>query len=435
MGVVTESLTHADAESADGGAPRQEAHARFLFYSHDGLGLGHLRRNLAIAAALTESAPNASVLLATGCNALGTHGLARNVDLLVLPGLRKLGNGRYSARRLPMSGTELRVMRSAQLETAVRSFRPDVMLVDKHPVGVRGELRPALEALLEDGGRVVLGLRDILDDRDTVGREWEAEGVVELIERYVDRVLVYGDPRVLDLVSEYGLPASVALNSRYCGYVVHPDFHRPPPVDALPPFATRPGGRQTVIATAGGGEDGLKLLESFVQAARGAPWDGVVVTGPHMDDSQRHALRRTAVEAGVEFHRTVADVSSWFSHADALVCMGGYNTLSEAVSRGTPTLCVPRAQPRREQLMRARSFARLGLLRVVEPELLDPDHLCRELAVVLATSRSDIAQRARETLGFGGAHRAAAELLRVAKRDGRFVRRGGRQRFAALPHL
>ena len=28
--------------------------ARFLFYSHDGLGLGHTRRNLAIAAALTE---------------------------------------------------------------------------------------------------------------------------------------------------------------------------------------------------------------------------------------------------------------------------------------------------------------------------------------------------------------------------------------------
>jgi hypothetical protein len=39
---------------------------RFLFYSHDGYGLGHTCRNLAIARALTELAPRASVLLATG---------------------------------------------------------------------------------------------------------------------------------------------------------------------------------------------------------------------------------------------------------------------------------------------------------------------------------------------------------------------------------
>jgi predicted glycosyltransferase len=174
---------------------------RFVFYSHDGVGLGHLRRHMAIAAALTEAAPDASVLLATGCDDLGARGLAPNVDVLVLPGLRKVGNGRYSARRLPMSGREVRALRAAQLETAVRSFRPDVLLVDKHPVGVRGELRPALEVLLESGGRAVLGLRDILDDPASVAEEWAAAGVVEEMERYVDRILVYGDPRVVDAVA------------------------------------------------------------------------------------------------------------------------------------------------------------------------------------------------------------------------------------------
>jgi predicted glycosyltransferase len=163
---------------------------RFVFYSHDGVGLGHLRRNLAVAAALTEAEPNASVLLASGCDELGAHGLAPNVDVLVLPGLRKVGNGRYSARRLPMPGREVRALRSAQLEAAIRSFRPDVVLVDKHPVGVRGELRPALEALRERGGRVVLGLRDILDDAASVAEEWSATGVIEEMEHYVDRVLI-----------------------------------------------------------------------------------------------------------------------------------------------------------------------------------------------------------------------------------------------------
>ncbi len=388
---------------------------RFVFYSHDGVGLGHLRRNLAIAAALTEAAPDASVLLATGCDDLGAHGLAPNVDVLVLPGLRKVANGRYSARRLPMSGKEVRALRAAQLETAIRSFQPDVMLIDKHPVGVRGELRPALDALLAIGGRAALGLRDILDDSASVAEEWAQTGVIEAMERYIDRVLVYGDPRVLAVVEEYGLPEALAARSRYCGYVVNPEPARAAAVEALPDFATRLDRRPTVLATAGGGEDGWSLLESFVLAAEEAAWDAVVVCGPQLSARRRHALRALSMQSNVEFHVNEPDVAAWLSHVDALVCMGGYNTLCEATSRGTPTLCVPRVEPRREQLIRARAFARLGLLRVVEPTRLTPDLLRREVAALLGASRRELSERARGTLGFAGAAAAAAELLDLAQ--------------------
>jgi predicted glycosyltransferase len=398
---------------------------RFVFYSHDGVGLGHLRRNLAIAAALTEAAPDASVLLATGCDDLGAHGLAPNVDVLVLPGLRKVGNGRYSARRLPMSGREVRALRAAQLETAVRSFHPDVLLVDKHPVGVRGELRPALDALLESGGRAVLGLRDVLDDPARVAEEWAAARVVEAMERYVDRILVYGESRVVDVVADYGLPAGLAARSRYCGYVVNKDLDGGPALDALPPFATRRRGRPAVLATAGGGEDGFRLLSAFVGAARGASWDAAVVSGPQLGATRRQALRALARECGVEFHVNEPDVAAWFSHVDALVCMGGYNTLCEAVSVGTPVLCVPRVHPRREQLIRARAFARLGLLRLLEPALLSPERLCDEVAELLRASRPELAGRARTTLRFDGAAAAAAELLAMAR--GRWDGLGTRQ--------
>jgi predicted glycosyltransferase len=404
---------------------------RFVFYSHDGVGLGHLRRNLAIAAALTRAAPDASVLLATGCDDLGAHGLAPNVDVLVLPGLRKVGDGTYSPRRLPMSSREMRSLRAAQMETAVLSFRPDVMLVDKHPVGVRGELRPALDALRAMGGHTVLGLRDILDDAGTVAREWSAGGVIEEMERYADRVLVYGTSRVLDVVEEYGLPSSIAARLRYCGYVVNPEPARGGALDALPPFATRLDRRPKVLATAGGGEDGWNLLHSFVLAAREADWDAVVVCGPQLRAAMRHELRGLALESGVEFHVNEPDVGSWFSHVDALVCMGGYNTLCEATSRGTPTVCVPRVEPRREQLIRARSFERLDLLRVLDTDRLTPAALRREVAALLGASRRELAGRAKAALGFDGAAAAAAELLTVAHtRPGRFPRR---RRLAALP--
>src|SRR5437870_2681473 len=76
------------------------AQFRFLFYSHDGLGLGHARRNLAVAAALTEAAPEAAVLLVTGTDEVHRLGVPKNVGVLKLPGLRKLGNEQYEARRL-----------------------------------------------------------------------------------------------------------------------------------------------------------------------------------------------------------------------------------------------------------------------------------------------------------------------------------------------
>jgi predicted glycosyltransferase len=276
----------------------------------------------------------------------------------------------------------------------------------------------------------VLGLRDILDDAASVAEEWSASGVIEEMEHYVDRVLIYGDPRVHDLVEEYALPASLAALSRYCGYVVNAEPARAQAVDALPAFATRLGRRPTVLATAGGGEDGWRMLATFVRAARDAAWDAVVVCGPQLSAARRHELRALSLERGVEFHVKEPDVGSWFSHVDALVSMGGYNTLCEATSRGTPTLCVPRVRPRREQLIRARAFARLGLLRVADPDVLTPDLLHREVSGLLGASRRRLAERAHAALGFDGAAAAATELLALARgRDGRFPRR----RLVAVP--
>src|SRR5882672_7991379 len=134
-------------------ATRPETCMRFLFYSHDGLGLGHTRRHLAIASALTALAPKAAVLLATGADDVERLGLPLHVEILKLPGLRKVANERYASRRLRIPVGEIRALRSALLLTAVKSFQPDVVLVDKHPFGARGEFLDALEALCSDGAR------------------------------------------------------------------------------------------------------------------------------------------------------------------------------------------------------------------------------------------------------------------------------------------
>src|SRR6266403_3683469 len=176
---------------------------RFLLYSHDGLGLGHTRRHLAIASALTELAPESAVLLATGADDVERLGLPPYVEILKLPGLRKVANEQYASRRLLIPVREIRALRSALLLAAVQSFQPDVALVDKHPFGARGEFLAALEALCSNGARAVLGLRDILDDPATVLAEWRPRQLPERIAEYYDSVLVYGQSSVFDPVVAY----------------------------------------------------------------------------------------------------------------------------------------------------------------------------------------------------------------------------------------
>jgi predicted glycosyltransferase len=421
---VSQALSIASGKGLRAAAPRSPvrrrgdrgASPRFLLYSHDALGLGHIRRNLVIAAALVERAPGASVLLATSAEHADSLGVPDRVDLLRLPSVKKVGNDRYTPRRLPISGSDLTALREAILVAAVETYEPSVLLVDKHPLGVAGELQTALSRLRALGGRAVLGLRDVLDDPATVRAEWTLARTAAVLEHY-SRVLVYGRKAVFDTLRRSALPAELAERTRYCGYVTMPAAGDAAAAQTIRGFGAGGRSRPLVLGTAGGGEDGRRLLEVFVDASAGAPWDAIAVTGPQLASGGALALRRRAHAAGVAVRTFVPELAGWFGVVDALVCMGGYNTLAEALVRGTPTVCAPRTTPRSEQLIRARVLARRGLLQVVEPQRLSRQTLRDAVASALTRSRPAIAREARATLAFDGASVAAELLLAEAARS------------------
>jgi predicted glycosyltransferase len=387
---------------------------RFLFYSHDGLGLGHTRRNLAIATALAELAPDTSVLLTTGIDDITQVGLPDQVGLLKLPSLRKTSDGSYVARRLHIPASEIRALRSALLLAAVKSFRPSVVLVDKHPFGASGEFRAALELLCKQGGHAVLGLRDILDDPQTVQQEWGAHHLLERMAHFYDLVLVYGHSSVFNPIIKYDFPAAVAQRTHFCGYVVNEEDHEVRSDIRWAALTLQKRTRPVVLATTGGGEDGFFLLETFIRTAERAPWQGVVVAGPMTPEHELKTLQRIATEANVTLYTYVPSLSTLFWSVDTLVCMGGYNTLAEAVSKGVPSVCVPRISPRSEQLIRALAFERLGFLNVLHPEQLNVEMLRQKIEAALQTPREQLLDRANAVLRFDGARQAASHLLTLA---------------------
>ena len=382
---------------------------RLLFYSHDGLGLGHVRRNLAIASAVTSLDPHASVLLVSSTDHVDSLVVPPRVDILKLPGLRKVGRSSYASRRLAMSAGDTWSLRSSLIAAAACSFAPDMLLADKHPLGAHGELREGLTVVRAAGGRTAVGLRDILDDPATVRREWADGRVLEAIARHHERVLVYGSREVLDVAAAYGLPPALARLVHYCGYVVS----APAAEERRAPLAA--DGRPMVLATAGGGEDGYRVLSAFAAASAGAPWHPVVVSGSDASPADRAALQHEVLAVGGTYHRFLRDLPAYLPQAAALVCMGGYNSLGEALAAGTPTVVVPRVEPRSEQLIRARAFAALGLVRTVLPGPALAEKLRLQVTAALGDSRERITAEVHRKLDLDGARRAAGMLLALAR--------------------
>ncbi len=375
---------------------------RFLLYSHDGLGLGHTRRNLAIARALVTLAPEATVLLATGADEINRYGVPPQVEVLKLPSLRKLANNHYDSRYLRVSAEKILRIRASLLRAAVESFQPQVLLADKHPLGVGGELVPALAEHRRHGGRTALGLRDILDEPEVVIAEWQAHRLQAAIERHFDEVLIYGQPEIFDAVGEYRFSRELAERAHYCGYVSN-----------VASVAARPrtGKAALVLATPGGGEDGYALVANFITAARCAPWKGWAITGPMMPETEQQELRNLGGQQNVQIDTFLPNLARELADISSVVCMGGYNTLTEVAALGLRAVCVPRNQPRREQLIRARAFAQLGLLRMITPDELTPELLRKAID---ASLHAGPPSGAHDCLRLDGATESARRLLRLA---------------------
>jgi predicted glycosyltransferase len=365
---------------------------RVLTYSHDGYGMGHLRRSLKIASRLVVWEPAASVLVATGSRVAHRFELPESVDYLKLPAITKLANDRYVADGLRLDAEEVFAVRSAVLQAAVRHFEPDILLVDRYPLGVSRELEPALRALRSrrPDAQVILGLRDILDDPAVVREEWQRKGHQQAIAEYYDRVLVYGDPRVYDAVTEYGLVDPVARMVSFTGYLG--DAHAGETA-AQVRARLGVGDQPLAVCTVGGGKDAGHIANAFLDAMehmREQGWKGLLVTGPCLDERERAVVTARAGLLGIPTDTFVADLPAHLAAADVAVAMGGYNTMCELLALAVPAVVIPRTTPRVEQLIRAARFAELGAIEVLHPDRLSGATLQRAMTRRAAVPRSQI---------------------------------------------
>ncbi len=356
---------------------------RIALYSHDTVGMGHMRRNLLIAQTLIDTHPEAAVLVIAGAREASVFAMPPGVDCLTLPSLAKDATGAYQSRHLGISLDDLVSLRANTIRAALESFEPHVLIVDKVPRGARCELDQVLPLLRADSRvHCVLGLRDILDDPCVVQYEWQQAHNEHIIREFYDAVWVYGDSSCYDTVEEYQFPGDLAAITHYTGFFdSHARLRRAVTCadEALNALGLPPG--RLVMCVLGGGEDGACLAEAFSNAVLPPDTNAIILTGPLMPPQFQQRLhhhlagrRRWRV---LPFH---AEPDVLLSRAERVISMGGYNTVTEILSFQKRALIVPRVEPRREQLIRAERLQELGLVDVLYPAEVTPQKLTAWLA-------------------------------------------------------
>jgi len=360
-----------------------------LMYSHDTYGLGHIRRTMALAQSMLNK--DHRILILTGSPIVGRFDFPKGIDFVRIPGMIKRTNDVYVPHSIAIDPSLALAIRQNIILATAQTFRPDIFLVDKAPLGLKLEVTATLIWLRENSPKtqVVLGLRDIMDSPESTIQEWRERKMYEVFEQLYSEIWVYGSRHIFDAVEEYAIPKHIESKIHFTGYIPR----------HIPRLRNRPALRRAlglcpvdklVLVTTGGGGDGYKVIDTYLsmlETHSDCDFKSIVVTGPMLCEKLYDQLASRARKLKIrifKFHRKMEKI---ILAADCVVSMGGYNTMCEIVSAARPMLIIPRSTPREEQLMRARIFAARGLLEYIPWETVTVSEMRDKLGFMLENGR------------------------------------------------
>jgi len=379
-----------------------------LLYAHDGRGLGHASRTIAIGMALRRLAPSLKVLFVSGCK-VSQELIGRvPLDWLKLPSYETeviagkscgiTGNSMYSDR-------ELGELRGAQLAQIISLYRPRLVLVDHSPQGKHRELVPVLYASTDTDTRWLLGVRGVVGAVPQTRSELAGRIFAD---HYCD-IFWYGDQAVLGGEHLALLQAQYRVTPMECGYVSR--------LRELQHWHAAEELRDRVLAGTVSvpwlGEHSVVFLQELAEALRivgpgYGEWRLFIDAGPSsalqakMEDLFASlAYCRVKPLSGDDYLRSL-------TRSRSAVIYGGYNSLMDVLAVQLPALVVLRTmQDNEQQLHLAKLLAAAGeQLQVVD----EPNADGGRLATMLLDSLNKTGQ-GHHPVNLDGAEKAARRLI------------------------
>jgi predicted glycosyltransferase len=346
---------------------------------------------MAIASQLIGSKTN--ILILTGSPIAGRFTFPEQIDFVRIPGMIKKTNDEYQPLSIKINPKHALDIRKNIITATAKTFQPHLFIVDKEPLGLKKEVLPTLRWLrrCRPATRTILGLRDIMDDAPAVRHDWNAKGVYEVLEHFYNEIWIYGNQEFYNPIQEYGISESVSRKMHFTGYIPR----KVPNTNVVQNTRKEQGlekDDKLVVVTTGGGGDGYPVMDTFLamleSQSPAPPFKSILITGPFMPKNKRRKVFKRARKLGVRTFHFYRNMEKIFAAADLVVCMGGYNTLCETLSQGTISLIIPRVNPRKEQLIRARAFHANRLVDYIPWNTLSPDIVRQKVLTLLESPDS-----------------------------------------------
>ena len=359
-----------------------------IFYCQYVWGMGHLVRSLEFARALSGH----DVTLLAGGQEVEMD-LPEHVRLLRLPVLYM---DEKFTRLIPgiagQSVEQIQHERKKTIYALMEDLQPDLFIVELYPFG-RSIFGFELEPLLGDiragkFGRVkaVCSLRDILvEKKDPPAYE---KRVLQKLNRYFDALLIHSDAALQRLDETFSRAGDIKIPLVYTGFITQQSD----------PAAGRklrrelkiaPGGK-LIVASAGGGRSGFKLLTSVLDACEllrdSLPIRLEAFTGPFMEN-EAHEKLVARCAPGIRIQRYTRHFLDYLYAADLSVSLAGYNTCMNLLVTQVPALVYPYSR-QREQPMRVNKIKNLLPMKILNPENVQPDRLSDHIVQMLDQKRT-----------------------------------------------
>jgi len=346
-------------------------------------GMGHLVRSLEFARALSDH----DVTLVAGGQEVALN-LPDHVDFVRLPALYM--DEMFTTLIPGDSGrtvAQIKQQRKKILDALFEQKQPDVFIIELYPFG-RSIFGFELEPLLEDirtgkfgAVKTVCSLRDILvEKKDPVAYE---ERVLQKLNRDFDALLIHSDGNLLKLNETFTRVGHINIPVVYTGFI----SQQADPADGrmLRQELNISSEQKLIVASAGGGRSGFKLLTSVLDACeilRGRlNFRLEVFTGPFMENEEFEKLAARCAP-GTRIQRYTRRFLDYLYAADLSVSLAGYNTCMNLLVTKVPALIFPYAR-QQEQPMRAEKIKKYLPMAVLNEQDMQPDRLSRQIAQML----------------------------------------------------
>ena len=303
------------------------------------VGVGHLARCSTIAQALSSTF---HVTMFSGGKPVEGYSAPLGVDFIQLPAIRRDARRKLLVPIDPrFTMVEIERARSKLLVESYLRIKPRIILVEYFPFSPSrfgNTLTALFETINKEGERPIV----ICSIRAYPKQPWDSDADAAWINQQLRKnfscVLHHVDPKLFSPTS-LGPYIQTALS----GITVWPTgFIRRPLT--LTDNQHRSNG--LLLTVGGGNATGAKLLKRWIDAARaGSPdlFPMNVVCGPMMEDADRKIIRAEQ-DANITVHDLVTNLDELINSSRAVVCLGGYNTLVEALSLKKPVLAFPNSE-------------------------------------------------------------------------------------------